>query len=152
MKKLLLVVACAFIASPAFAKIIKKKSNFEVKETLNRLETMIKSKGFKVFARIDHGQGAKSVNQMLRPTELLIFGNPKVGSQLMASSQSIGLDLPVRVLAYKDAGGSVYLSYHDPASLASAHGITNRQKVVEKMQAALNNFTNHAVGAGKKTM
>lgn len=74
--------------------LITIASRHSVKETLDRLEASLKAKGISVFARIDHAAGAKSVGMDLRPTEVLIFGNPKTGTPLMQASQTIGIDLP----------------------------------------------------------
>jgi len=96
-------------------------SNYSVEETLDRLEVDLKAKNITVFVRIDHAAGAASVAMPLRPTELLIFGNPKSGTPLMQSNQTIGIDLPLKVLAWQDAGGKVWLTYTDPRWLARRH-------------------------------
>jgi uncharacterized protein (DUF302 family) len=96
-------------------------SRFSVKETLDRLEANLKAKDITVFARIDHAAGAASVAMPLRPTELLIFGNPKAGTPLMQSNQTIGIDLPLKILGLQDAGGKVWLTDNDPSSLARRH-------------------------------
>jgi uncharacterized protein (DUF302 family) len=94
-----------------------------VKDTIDRLESDVKSKGMTVFARVDHAAGAKAVDMALRPTELLIFGNAKGGTPLMQASQTIGIDLPLKALAWEDADGKVWLSYNEPAWLATRHGL-----------------------------
>jgi uncharacterized protein (DUF302 family) len=101
--------------------LITVASNYPVKETLDRLEADLKAKDIRVFARIDHAAGAASVALPLRPTEVLIFGSPKGGTPLMQSSQTIGIDLPLKVLAWEDAGGKVWITYNDPAWLARRH-------------------------------
>ena len=83
-------------------------SRHPVKETIDRLEAAVKAAGISVFARIDHAAGATSVGMPLRPTELLIFGNPKGGTPLMQSRQAIGLDLPLKMLAWEDGSGKVW--------------------------------------------
>ncbi len=98
-------------------------SMFSVKETLDRLETNLKVKEITVFARIDHAAGAASVAMPLRPTELLIFGSPKAGTPLMQSNQTIGIDLPLKILVWQDAGEKVWLTYNDPSWLARRHGL-----------------------------
>ena len=79
--------------------LVKLKSAHSVPETLDRLERAVTAKGMAVFTRIDHAKGASRVDKQLRPTELLIFGNPKVGTLLMQSNQNAGLDLPLKALA-----------------------------------------------------
>ena len=103
--------------------LITIASNHSVKETLDRLEASLKAKAITVFARIDHAGGAKSVGMELRPTELLIFGNPKAGTPLMQASQTVGLDLPLKVLAWQDAQAKTWLSHPDIAWLARRHGL-----------------------------
>jgi uncharacterized protein (DUF302 family) len=93
------------------------------KDTMNRLEAEVKAKGMTVFARIDHAAGAEAVGLSLRPTELLIFGNAKGGTPLMQSSQTIGIDLPLKALVWQDGSGDTWLSYNDPGWLAKRHGL-----------------------------
>jgi len=96
-------------------------SHHSVKDTIDRLEASLKAKGITVFARIDHAAGAKSVDLPLRPTELIIFGNPKAGTPLMQATQTIGLDLPLKALAWQDASGKVWLTTSDMTWLARRH-------------------------------
>jgi len=96
-------------------------SKFSVKGTLDRLEANLKAKDITIFARIDHAAGAASVAMPLRPTELLIFGNPKAGTPLMQSNQTVGIDLPLKILGWQDASGKVWLTYNDPSWLAQRH-------------------------------
>jgi len=123
---------------------ISKKSPYSVGKTLDRLENIIKSKGITIFKRVDHGAGAKRVGMKLHESQLLIFGNPKMGSPLMAEKPMMGLDLPMKALAWKDAKGQVWLSYLDPAVLKKRHDL-NQSQIINKMQNALNNFTDKAV-------
>ena len=90
---------------------------------MSRLEAVVKTKGMSVLARIDHAAGAAKIGTSLRPTEVLIFGNPKGGTPLMQSAQTIGLDLPLRALVWQDASGQTFLSYNDPAWLAKRHAV-----------------------------
>jgi uncharacterized protein (DUF302 family) len=100
-------------------------SNHTVSETVDRLEKALKAKSITVFARIDHAAGAASVAMPLRPTELLIFGNPKAGTPLMQSNQTVGIDLPLKMLAWQDAGGRVWLTYTDPIWFARRHHLSS---------------------------
>jgi uncharacterized protein (DUF302 family) len=101
--------------------LIAIESNHSVKDTIDRVAASLAAKGIAVFARIDHAAGAASVGMALRPTELLIFGNPKAGTPLMQSKQSIGIDLPLKVLGWQDQGGKVWLCYNDVGWLARRH-------------------------------
>jgi len=101
--------------------LITIESSHTVKDTLDRLEAGLAARGIAVFARIDHAAGAASVDMPLRPTELLIFGNAKGGTPLMQAAQSIGLDLPLKALAWRDEAGKVWLTYNDIAWLGRRH-------------------------------
>jgi uncharacterized protein (DUF302 family) len=103
--------------------LITVHSHFGVTETTNRLANTIKRAGMHVFARIDHAAGAHDVGASLRPTELLIFGDPKGGTPLMQDRQLAGIDLPVKALAWEDEQGKVWLSYNDMQWLAQRHGL-----------------------------
>jgi uncharacterized protein (DUF302 family) len=103
--------------------LITIPSAFSVREVIDRLEKIITSKGLRVFARIDHAAGAAQVGMALRPTELIIFGNAKGGTPLMQDQQTAGIDLPLKVLAWEDAGGAVWLTYNDLAWLARRHDL-----------------------------
>jgi uncharacterized protein (DUF302 family) len=98
-------------------------SSFGAKETADRLAAAVASKGMTVFARIDHAAGAAAVGMVLRPTELLVFGNARGGTPLMQADQAIGIDLPLKALIYEDAAGKVWLAYNEPRWLAQRHGL-----------------------------
>jgi uncharacterized protein (DUF302 family) len=126
--------------------LVAVKSAHGVKDTIDRLAADVTAKGLAVFARIDHAQGAREAGLALRPTELLIFGNAKGGTPLMQSRQTIGIDLPLKALAYEDADGTVWLCYNDPAWLAARHGVA-ASEVTKALAAALAAATNHAAAA-----
>jgi uncharacterized protein (DUF302 family) len=114
------------------------RSNFGPQDTMNRLETAVKAKGMTVFTRIDHAAGAAAVGSSLRPTELVIVGNPKGGTPLMQSVQTVGIDLPLKALVWQDAAGDTWLSYNDPTWLAQRHGLGGEtEPAVNAMTAAL---------------
>ena len=111
-------------AMPAHAtEILTRPSGRSVTETLDRLQTQVAEGGFTVVARVPHANAAKGVGMELRPTETLIFGNPKGGTPLMACDQRIGLDLPLRALAWEDAAGKVWLAMPDPETFRSRYGL-----------------------------
>ena len=149
MKHFALILLCV-LALPAAADdaldrgVVVKKSTHSVAATLDKLEGIVKSKGFTVFARIDHAAGASKVDKQLRPTQVLLFGNPKIGTALMLSDQRAGLDLPIRVAAWQDEKGQVWIAYNAPQWLANRHGINNRAKVIGKMTGALDKLTSAA--------
>jgi uncharacterized protein (DUF302 family) len=117
-------VVFSCVAMPALAAdgLLALKSSYSAKDTMNRFEETAKQRGLNVFARIDHAAGATKVGKTLRPTEVLIFGNPQGGTPLMECAQSMGIDLPLKALVWEDAQGQVWLGYNDPAWLATRHG------------------------------
>ncbi len=152
MRRLLVAVVGIFILTAASAGdgLVNKKSSFGVIETLDRLETVLEKKGITIFARVSHTAGAEGVGIALRPTELLIFGNPKLGSHFFTSRQTAGIDLPMKALTWEDADGQVWLTYNDPQYIADRHGIVDRGEIVQKMSGALDKMTNAAVGSADK--
>jgi uncharacterized protein (DUF302 family) len=124
------------------------RSSFGPQETMNRLETAVKAKGMTVFARIDHAAGAAAVGLPLRPTEVLIFGNARGGTPLMQSVQTIGIDLPLKVLVWQDASSDTWLSYSDPAWLAQRHGLGDETQVAVGMMTAALDAVAKAATAG----
>ena len=128
--------------------LITIASKLSVKETTDRLASTVTSKGMTVFGRIDHGVGAAQVGMPLRPTEVLIFGNAKGGTPLMQAKQTIGIDLPLKALAWEDADGKVWLTSNDPAWLARRHGLgADVNANVEALRAGLAAVTKAAAGA-----
>ena len=118
--------------------LITLPSNHDVKQTIERVEADIRSKGMAVFARIDHAAGAKEAGLALPPTLLLIFGNARGGTPLMQADQRIGIDLPLKLLVWQDASGKTWLSYNDPHWLAKRHQLDERVEVnVQALTAAL---------------
>ena len=122
-------------------------SHFGTKETIDRLEAEIKAKGLTVFARVDHAAGAAAVGMSLRPTELLIFGNARGGTPLMQADQRIGIDLPLKALAYQDDAGKVWLSYIDLHWLAQRYRLGSA--VAANVEALSKAFDALASGAAK---
>ena len=108
-----------------------------VPEIVARLKALLAHKGIEVFADIDHAAGARAVGLPLRPTQVLIFGNPKAGTPLMQSRQTVGLDLPLRVLAWEDEEGKTWLSYRRVADLARQHRVTGRDEAVQALDDGL---------------
>jgi uncharacterized protein (DUF302 family) len=147
MRQLLLTLGLLFFfvsLAPADNGFISLISTHDVKSTADRLEKALSEKGMTVFIRINHAEGAQNVGEKLRPTELLIFGNPKVGTPLIQCSQTVAIDLPQKALVWQDEVGQVWLSYNDPAYLARRHGITECDDVLKKVEKALRNFAHTA--------
>jgi uncharacterized protein (DUF302 family) len=121
----------------ADSELVTLPSAHGVSETVERLKSLLAQKKIQVFAHIDHAAGAKQVGLSLRPTQVLIFGNPQAGTPLMQSQQTIGLDLPLRVLVWEDEAGKVWLSYRRPELLAQRHHIAGRDNAVKAMDTGL---------------
>jgi uncharacterized protein (DUF302 family) len=141
----LLSLAFALPAA-AFAAdgLVTIKSAHNVNTTIDRLEAAVKGKGLNVFLRLDHAAGAKKIDKDLRPTQLLVFGNPQGGTPLMLCGQSIGIDLPLKALAWEDASGQTWLSYNDPQQLAQRHGIKDCGPVPANLRKALDGLAKGA--------
>src|SRR5258708_35857008 len=105
------------------------QSNFGPQETMDRLEAEIKARGMGVLARINHAALAAEAGLALRPTEVILFGNPRGGTPLMQANQAIGIDLPLKMLVWQDASGKTWLSYNEPDWLARRPGIGGCQRV-----------------------
>lgn len=122
-------------------------SAWSVGETIDRLAAVVAGAGLLVFARIDHGGNAVRAGMELRPTELLIFGNPRGGTPLMADRQTSGIDLPVKALAWEDEAGAVWLTYNRAAWLAERHGLgAVSQGAVEAIEAGMARLVEQVVG------
>lgn len=149
MRYILCLLLVALIGAPAAAndQIKTIESKFSVKESLDRLSAILTKKGIRVMARVNHAAGAKAAGMKLAPTELLVFGNPKLGTPLMQTNRMIGLDLPMKVLAWQDDAGKVHLSYTTPAALKARHGVEGKDKVFGIMTKALGALTGAAAGA-----
>ncbi len=113
------------------------RSAHDVVETLGRLEAALASRGIHVFARIDHAAGAREVGLALRPTVVLLFGNPRAGTPLMQSNQTVGVDLPLKAIIWEDEAGRCWLTYNRPEYLAARHGVADRAEAVAALAAGL---------------
>ena len=130
-----LIAAVVMIPSVAWTaddRLVMKKSTHSVQATLDRLTDGLKARGIGIVARIDHA---------------LVFGNPRLGTPLMQSNRTIGLDLPMKVLAWEDDGGQVWLAYVKPDVLKSEYSVTGRDDTFKEMAQALEKLTDEAVKA-----
>lgn len=113
------------------------ESRHSVGETLDRLTEVLSKKGIGIAARVNHAAAAGKVGMDLRPTELLLFGNPELGTPLMQANQEAGFDLPMKALAWQDTEGKTWLRVTNPASIMAANSLNGVDTVIEKMTAAL---------------
>jgi len=121
----------------ADADLVTLPSAHGASETVESLKSLLAQKGIQVFAHIDHAAGAEKVGMSLRPTQVLIFGNPQAGTPLMQSQQTIGLDLPLRVLVWEDGAGKVWLTYRRPEFLARRHHVADHDEAVKALDDGL---------------
>ena len=127
--------------------LITIRSNHGPEETMNRFEMEVSRRGMTVFARIDHAAGAAAVGLPLRPIDLLVFGSPNAGAALMSSAQTMGIDLPLKALVWRDSSGATWLSYNDPAWIATRHRLDpGLQTPIAAMGAALKAISAVATG------
>jgi uncharacterized protein (DUF302 family) len=149
-----LAAALALVLLASFAGaaegLVDIKSTYSATETMSRLADAVAQRGLTVFARIDHAAGALKVGKTLRPTEVLIFGNPQGGTSLMECAQTIGIDLPLKALVWEDDTGQVWLAYNDPAFLARRHGAA-QCPAVEGLRKALAGLAEAAVARPAQT-
>ncbi len=139
MHRLVILIAGLVLSTGVLAQadgLVSVASPHSAAVTMNKLEAVVKDRGLNIFARIDHAAGATKVGKTLRPTELLIFGNPQGGTPLMECAQTAGIDLPLKALVWQDEAGKVMLSYNDPAFLAKRHGAASCP-VVDNLSKAL---------------
>ena len=131
-------------ALPAAAELVTVQSQKSVGETIDALQAAVEDAGATVFARVDHAAGAQNAALELNPSQLLIFGNPKLGTPAMQADMKAGLYLPLKVLAFEDAEGQVWLTYQDPAEMLSGLDIPADAAFIGKMQGALGKLTSKA--------
>ncbi len=144
MKRTFIAAVISCISLLAAEGMINVPSDYNVSKTADRFEAILHRKGMTVFARVNHTDGARKVGKALRPTELVIFGNPRVGTPLMQCEQSVAIDLPQKALVWQDAKGKVWLSYNDPEYLKRRHAVKGCDKVFAKIEKALAGLTKAA--------
>ena len=124
--------------------LILRQSGHGSKETMDRLAASVAAHGMTVFARIDHAGLAAGVGMNLRPTAVLIFGNPKGGTPLMQAAQTLGIDLPLKALVFEDEAGKTWVAYNDPHWLAARHGVAGQGNLLGVLANALETVTKEA--------
>ncbi len=146
MRAVILAVVTFLSAHSAFAQdgLETVESPHDVATTIDRLTAALESKGMTIFGRVNHAANADKVELSLRPTEVLIFGNPKLGTPLMNCAPTLAIDLPQKMLAWQDDAGQTHLGWNDPAYLQARHGMEGCEEVLQKVSAALANFAKAA--------
>ncbi len=148
MRLIATAIAFLLVTTTAHAQtLVSRESKFGVKETIDRLASELEKRGMKVAARIDHAAGAKSAGMEMPPTEVVMFGNPKLGTPLMLSAPSIAIDLPMRMVAWQDKAGKVWIGYTAPDTLKQRYGISDRDEQFKAMSGALDALAKAASGS-----
>jgi uncharacterized protein (DUF302 family) len=142
MRLLIAMLTVLVLSLPAKAadELTVKSSKYPVKESVDRLTAALKDKGITPVARVDHAAAAKGVGLELKPTEVLLFGNPKLGTPLMQANRHIAIDLPMKVLVWEDDAGKVWIAYTAPETLKTRYKIEGRDDVLKTMAGALEAF------------
>ena len=140
----ILLVLFTVLPLMAAEGLINVQSDFNVKETTDRLENILNKKGMTIFNQINHSDAAQKVGVDLRETRLIIFGNPKVGSPLMQCQQSVAIDLPQKAIIWEDDQSKVWISYNDPRYLGKRHNIIGCDEVITKVEKAFSRITKAA--------
>ncbi len=142
------IIATLFVVLPMVAyaggDIVKKESKYGVKETMDRIEAIVKKKGMTVFARVDHKKNAQSAEMSMGDAEVLIFGNPRIGTRIMLHDAMAGLDLPLRILSYKDHDAKTWVVYHNPQGLKKDFKLQHCT-VINDVENGLDKITSKAV-------
>ncbi len=148
MRRFIAATVMSVMALPAWATedIVKVKASGDVASTMDALEAAVTGAGATVFARVDHAGGAAKVDLDLAPEQLLIFGNPKLGTPAMQDDPLAGLYLPLKVLVYQDADGQTWLAYEDPKEMLEDLNIPADAEYLTKMTGALAKLTGKAAG------
>lgn len=146
MRLMIVMLTALALSLPAAAadELTVKASKHSVKETLDRLTAALKDKGITPVARVDHAAAAKAAGLDLKPTEVLLFGNPKLGTPLMQINRHIAIDLPMKVLAWEDEASKVWIGYTSPETLKARYKIEGRDDVLKAMAGALEAFASAA--------
>lgn len=139
---LVLVITSLSVKADESSPLLNYQSQHSVSQTTSQLVKTLKSKGFKIFSKIDHSGNAKKNAMILLESQLVIFGNPKIGSLLMKCSPEIAIDLPQKALIRLDKENRVWLSFNNPAYLKRRHKVVGCDKVFSKIENALNLIAN----------
>ena len=136
-----LTLSLSGMARAADDGIVRIKSAYSMPETIKRLKMDVADKGIMFFDEIDQSKLAADAGVTLRPSTLLVFGNPPLGTLFLTSNPDAGLDWPVRLLVYQDATGDVWVAYTDFAWIAHRHGITDRDEAFKKASDVIASIT-----------
>lgn len=139
------LMSCNLNSEKASNGLITKESLNDFNTTYNSIKSTIETNpNLKILLELDHSKNAASAGLDLEETKIILFGNPKLGTPLMQNSRTIGIDLPQKIIVYKDANDKVYVAYNDPIYLIQRHNIENNDAIVKKISNALDAITTKA--------
>lgn len=143
------LAACASMAPPENPQgvhgMVAVKSKHDAKTTMDNYEAAVKARNMTIFARVDHAAGAQRAGKSLRPTEVLIWGNPQSGTDMLLCAQTVGIDLPQKALVWQDEKGDVYLAWNDPVHLVkNRHETAGCEGVTSNISTVLRGFATQA--------
>lgn len=141
---MLVLGSYAHAGEPNASDVVKKTSPYPVSETMDKFEAIVKEKGLGVFGRVNHTKNAEKVDMTMGEAQVLIFGNPKVGTTLMQKDIAVALDLPLKVAVYKGEDGKVYIAYRSPKTLAADYALADHP-ALDKVSGALDALTSAAI-------
>ena len=148
MRALLSLALLLSMGLPGLAQdgLVTKPSKYSVKESMDKLAAALDAKGIKPLARVNHAAAAQANGLELKPTEVMMFGNPKVGTPLMQANRRVAIDLPMRVLAWEDDKGKTWIAYVPPKTLKARYKIKGKEQdeALKAMDGALEAFTKAA--------
>ncbi|WP_227476306.1 DUF302 domain-containing protein [Winogradskyella immobilis] len=128
--------------------LIIKESPYDFDTTYTKLRSIIDTNpNLKIILELDHSRNAASVDLNLNPTRIILFGNPKLGTPLMQTSQTVSIDLPQKIIVYVNDSGNVNIAYNDPSYLKSRHQIEGKDDILAKVSGALNAITDKVISA-----
>jgi uncharacterized protein (DUF302 family) len=144
LKLLIISIAIALPLMSVAGEIIKKASPYDAEMTMNRFETLLKSKGMEIFSRIDHKANAKAVGMRMNDNLVIVFGKPQVGTNVMLLDPAAGLDLPLRVVVYKDNENQTWIAYRNPESLKNDFKL-EECKTIDTLKKVLDTLTSEVI-------
>ncbi len=142
---IVLIFASTFSIAEVDEGFIAVKTKASVNDAANSIVEALEGRGMTVFSKIDHAHGAREAGLELRPTMLIIFGNPKVGTGLMQCDQKMGIELPMKLLVWQDEGGETNIGYYDPTAFADYYMLETCKEILRNMKKALANFAKAGV-------
>ncbi|HEX6316814.1 MAG TPA: DUF302 domain-containing protein [Gemmatimonadaceae bacterium] len=145
-----MVLLGSLTTTPQDDGLVRVRSTREFSQTVTALDSAITAANLRIFARVDHAANARGVGLELRPTTVFIFGNPLVGTRLMQCEQTIGVDLPLRVLVWEDSARSVFVGYEPPARLAARFNLAGCRDVIDRMTTVLGALAASATGSSRR--